>query len=120
MITIGNLVGDIPTTTITVRTYGAPSIDARGRTSQTSSDASVTAVVHPADGRTVERMGLDKRRGTISIYATAALWASDAVRNPSVQYGGRWYEVAAVEDYLDLGGIWMAHAQLLDAGAVEP
>ena len=120
MIDVSALIGDIPTTTITVRTSGAPTINRFGEVSSSTSDTSVTAVVHPADKRTRERLtARDAARESIAIYLVTAD-AVDTVRTavaPRVQYQGRWYEVVGVADYTALGGVCMAVADLIDETA---
>jgi hypothetical protein len=116
-IPVADLVGDIPPETITVRTFGASTINAYGEAEATYVDTSLDAVVHPTGRRALERMGLDRKRETISVYATTALGASDTVRPPRVQYATRWYEVVAHGDYGELGGLYLIHAALLDAAA---
>lgn len=74
-------------------------------------------VVHPTGRRTVERLGLDKRRETISLYTTRADIDALAAAPTRVVYQGSTYEAAAVGDYTRMGGIVLVHAQLLDAVA---
>lgn len=117
MIDVRALVGDIPTTTITLTTRSAPTIDAFGEVSSTSSSSSVTAVVHPTDKRSRLRgPECDYARETITIYVLD-VDAFDTVRSrpaPLVTYGGRVYEIATVQDYVELGGILIAEAELRD------
>lgn len=110
---VAPLVGDIPTTTVTVRTFGAPSRDAYGVVTATPTDASRTVVVHPSGRKELERLGLDFKRETISVYDTTDSYTSDTVRPARVQYQGRWYEVVRVGDYGTLGGLYLIHAALI-------
>lgn len=118
-IDVSALVGDIPPTTVTVRTFGASTRTTTGGTTASYTDASRSVVVHPSGRRELERRGLDTKREHIAIYDTAALGAADGVRPPWVLYGARWYEVVRVADYAELGGLYLMHAALLD-GVTEP
>jgi hypothetical protein len=113
MIDVAGLKGAIDTTTITVRTFGTPTTNSMGEQIATYTDATRTAVVHPSGRKELERLGLDMKRATISVYDVAELGTSDAVRPPCVQYQSRWYEVVRVGDYATLGGIYLVHAALL-------
>lgn len=117
MIDVRALVGDIPTTTITLRTAGAPTINDFGETVSAFVDTSVRAVVHPTDKRSRMRgPEADYARESISVYVLD-VDAFDAVRAtpaPWIVYQGRTYEVAAVADYVALGGMLMAEAELRD------
>jgi hypothetical protein len=113
VIDVASLVGDIPTTTVTVRTYGSSTISARGEAEATGTDASATMTVHPTGRRELERQGLDASRETISCYSQTAIGLPTNVRPPRILYQTRWYEVVRVADYLALGGICMVHAQLV-------
>lgn len=114
MIDVSALVGDIPPTTITVRTFAVATPNVYGEREAASADATRTAVVHPSGRRELERLGLDTRRETISVYVTEALGTVDDVRPPEIQYGGRWYVTVRVGDYGALGGLYLIHAALLD------
>ena len=114
MIDVSGLVGDIPTTTITVRTFGASVPNEYGEPVASSSDASATATVHPTGRRELERMGLASKRETIAVYMTTGLGLSSTIRPPRVLYQSRWYEVVRVGDYLTLGGICLVHAALIE------
>lgn len=116
-IPVADLVGDIPPETITVRTFAASTVNAYGESEATYSDTTLSAVVHPTGRRMLERLGLDRKRETISVYATSALGGPDGVRPPRVSYGGRWYEVVAHGDYGTLGGLYLVHAALLDGAS---
>lgn len=116
MIEVSALVGDIPSTTITLRTFGAATLNVYGETVRTPTDASVEAVVHPLSSRrTLERLGLDFTRETISVYTTNTPMPVTS----RVLHAGRWYEVVSFADYVSsgVGDMYMAHAQLLDASA---
>lgn len=114
---VAPLVGDIPPTTITVRTFGAEVRDALGQTTATATETSIEAVVHPSGRRELERLGLDTRRETISVYTTTAVGTSDGVRPPEIDYGGRTYVVIRLGDYSALGGLYLIHAALRDGVA---
>lgn len=115
MIDVAGLVGGgIPATSVTLRTYGASTINAYGESDASSTDASATMVVHPSGRRELERLGLDSKRETISAYSTTAVGLSSTVRPPRILYGGRWYEVVRVGDYGALGGVYLLHAALID------
>ncbi len=117
MIDVRALIGDIPTTTITLRSFGAATADAFGETLSSSADTTITAVVHPTNKRSRMRgPEADYARETITIYVLD-VDAFDTVRAtpaPDVVYQGRVYSVAAVEDYAALGGVLMAEAELRD------
>lgn len=114
---LSSLIGDITPTTVTVRTFGAPTINAFGESSSPSSDATLTAVVHPSGRRELSRAGLDAQRETIAVYSSTALGGSTSARPPQIQYAGRWYEVVRVADYLALGGVCLIHAALIEDAA---
>lgn len=117
MIDVRALIGDIPTTTITLRAFGAATVDAFGETVSSSSDTTATAVVHPTNRRSRLRgPEADYTRETITIYVLD-VDAFDTVRAtpaPDVVYAGRVYSVAAVEDYATMGGVVIAEAELRD------
>lgn len=117
MIDVRALIGDIPTTTITLRTFGAVSRNAFGETESASTDTEITAVVHPADRRARERLPeADRVREMISIYVLD-VDAFDTVRAapaPWVVYAGRTYEIVDVQDYVELGGVLIATGSLRD------
>ncbi len=110
----GQLVGILPATTVTLRTFAASTINARGEASAAHTDTSLTAVVHPTGRRTLERLGMDTARATISVYTTTAVRTVGSVRPARIQHQSRWYEVVGSGDYEDLGGIYLIHASLLD------
>lgn len=114
MIDVAGLIGAIPATTVTLRTYGATTVNAFGESEATGTDASATVVVHPSGRRELERLGLDSKRETISCYSASAVGLSSTVRPPRILYGGRWYEVVRVGDYLTMGGLCLVHAALID------
>ena len=117
MIDVRALIGDIPATTITLRSFGAPTIDAFGEATSTPTDTTITAVVHPTNKRARMRgPEADYARETITVYVLD-VDAFDAVRAtpaPWIVYQGRTYDVAAVEDYAVLGGVVIAEAELRD------
>lgn len=118
MIDVSGLIGDIPPTTITVRTYAASTINAYGEAEAAATDtAGVVAVVHPSGRRELQRLGLDAKRETIAVYTAAGLGLSSTLRPPRVLYQTRWYEVVRVGDYLTLGGICLVHAALIEETA---
>lgn len=114
-IDVSALVGDIPAETVTIRTPGTPTIDAFGQASSTYTDVGRDCVVHPSGRRTVEKLAAVARgRQLISIYSTDALQDIGG-RNPArVIYQGREYEIVDLGDYATLGGIYLAHAALID------
>lgn len=114
MIPVAGLVGGIPTTSITLRTFAASTVNSYGEAEASYSDTTVTVVVHPSGRRELERLGLDDRKETISVYGLVGLGLSSTVRPPHVLYGARWYEIVRVGDYLALGGICLAHAALIE------
>jgi hypothetical protein len=117
MIDVRALIGDIPTTSITLRTFGAPTINAFGESTSTSADTTITAVVHPADRRARERLpDADRARELIAVYVLD-VDAFDAVRStpaPWIVYETRTYEVVDVQDYVTMGGVLIATAALRD------
>lgn len=115
MINVAGLVGAIPPTTITVRTFGTPTPNAFGEQTAAFTDTTATAVVHPSGREELERLGLDFKRAHVSVYIRAELGIDPAVRPPCVEYQSRWYEVVHVGDYLTLGGLCLARAALLTA-----
>jgi len=116
-IDVAALVGDIPPASVTIRTYGATAVDDYGDPSATPTDATRSVVVHPTGRRTLERMGMDTKRETISVYSLAPIETTDARQPSRILYDARWYEVSAMGDYATLGGLYLVHAQLLDVGA---
>lgn len=120
MIDVRALIGDIPTTTIELvaRTMDATPINSFGEPVVEDADAiDVRAVVHPTNRRSRLRgPEADYARETITIYVLD-VDAFDTVRaNPAplVTYGGRVYEVAAIADYAELGGLIIVEAELRD------
>lgn len=117
MIDVRALIGDIPTTSITLRSFGAPTIDAFGEVSSTPADTTITAVVHPADRRARERLpDADRAREMIAVYVLD-VDAFDTVRAtpaPWIVYATRTYEVVDVQDYVAMGGVLIATAALRD------
>lgn len=117
MIDVRALIGDIPTTTITLRSPTAPTINAFGEPETTYTETTITAVVHPTNKRSRMRgPEADYTRETISIYVldVDAFDVVRAVPSPRIVYQGREYDVSAVEDYVALGGVLMAEAELRD------
>lgn len=112
MIDVSALVGDIPTTTVTLRTYGAATVNAYGEMVTTPSTTSVTAVVHPSGRQTLERFPeIDRQREMISVYVLDAISSS---RPAEVDYQGQTYEIVELGDYGTLGGIYLIHAARID------
>lgn len=121
MIDVSALVGDIPTVEVTLRRFAASSINVFGEVEDgAATDAARTVVVHPADRRTLEREKLDYRRETIAIYSTESLLAAPAAKPDRVLYQGEWYEMAAVMDYIALGGICIGYAHLIQQAEGTP
>ena len=117
MIDVRALIGDIPTTSITLRARAAATVNAFGETSSTSVDTTITAVVHPTNKRSRMRAPeADYTRETITVYVldVDAFDAVRAVPAPWIVYQGRTYDVKAVEDYAVLGGVVIAEAELRD------
>lgn len=111
MIDVSALVGDIPTSAVTLRTYGATTIDGYGETSATPTEVAMLAVVHPATPE--QRTNLPEaydRSSAIAVYTTTAI-AGDGTRRPAeIEYpagSGEWYLVHEIEDYGILGGIYL-------------
>ena len=112
---VSALVGDIPTEAVTIRTPGAPITDAFGQVSAVYADVVRQCVVHPSGRRTVQQLAsVAKGRQLISVYSTAA-FQDVGDRGPArVVYQGRTYEIVDLGDYATLGGIYLAHAALID------
>lgn len=115
-IDVAALVGDIETSTITVRRAGTTTVNDFGVASTTTTETEREAVVHPATRRQREQLPSDSRnRATIAIYTIdGALSPGTAVSGDHVLYAGRWYQVADLGDYGDLGGIYLSLAMLID------
>lgn len=114
MIDVSSLVGDIPTISATRRRFSAAAINAFGEAVDgAATDEARDVVIHDTGRRALERLGLDYTRSTISIYDTAEILDSQTARGDQWQYQGSWYEVVKLADYGTLGGIYMAHAQLV-------
>lgn len=115
MIDVRGLFGVLPTTTVTLRTFAAATIDDYGVPSVSPSDASLTAIVHPADRRELERLPeADRTRETIAVYSLLAIDTAGSVRPAQIVYAGRTYEVASAADYGAMGGIYLLLAQLIE------
>lgn len=118
MIDVSPLIGDLPTTTLTRRRFAASSINRFGETVDgAATDASRTVVAHTADGRTLERAGLDTERETLIVYDTEAIRGPDQGRPDQWLYQGRWYEVIRPVNRTEDGGICWAYAQLIEVNA---
>ncbi len=119
MIDVSALIGDIPTVSVTLRTFGASSVDALGEaTDGAATDAAVEVVAHPMTGRALERMPeADRTREPLALYSLQELPIAGSTRPAQVLYQSRWYEIVRVEDYLALGGMWMAEARLVEVTA---
>lgn len=116
MILVGPLVGDIPTTSVTIRTSGAASVDALGRTTISSSDTTRDVVAHPATAAALERLpDSDRRRDSIAIYTNSSLDLKDRV-----YYNSTWYEVVESENYDALGDIFITLCQRLENQPAAP
>lgn len=121
MIDVSALVGDIPTTPITIRTWGTPTVNDFGEPVHGDpTEVERDCVVHPSGRRELQRLGLDFARETISVYDTAAIVGIGATRPAEIDYAGRTYEVVRVGDYLELGGICLVHAALVDRDQGSP
>ncbi len=115
VIPVAGLPGLFEQSTVTVRTWGASTRDRHGHPVETGTDTTIQAPVHPTGRKQLERLDLDSKRETISVYATVAIGSNDdTVRPPVLGYQGRWYEIVSVADYLTTGGVYMVHAALLD------
>lgn len=104
---VSTLVGDIPPVDITVRTLGAPTLNQFHESVRSTSDATVSAVVHPSGRRTLERLGIDFNRALISVYTL-----TEIPLTAEIQHNGRWYVAIDSGDYAALGGIYLTHAEL--------
>ena len=110
MLDCGPLVGDIPTTSVTIRSQGASSIDLLGRTTNSSTDSVRDVVAHPATAEVLERLpDSDRSRGMIAVYTNDALDTRDLV-----YYDSNWYEVAESENYDALGDIYITLCRRLE------
>lgn len=115
MIDVGTLVGDIPTTSVTIRTYGTSTVNDYGETTATPTDTVRSMVVHPASTKLLLRLpDSDRARETIAVYDTAAVLTVGSSRPARIQYQSQWYEVIDSENYAELGGIYIALAQLIE------
>lgn len=118
MIDVSSLVGDIPTTSVTLRTFAGSTLNEYGEASATYTDVTRDMVVHPASMRLLERVPeADRHRETIAIYDTGALRTAGSVRPQQVQYQSRWYEIVESRDYGTLGGIYITLAQLVESSS---
>lgn len=121
MIPVGGLVGAIPTTSVTIRTYGATSVNAYGETTATPTDTAASVVVHPATTAMLERMPeADRKRETIAVYTNDALRTVGSTRPARVYYQSTWYEVTQSADYGTLGGIYIVMASRLEEQEAAP
>ncbi len=120
MIPVSGLIGSLPTTSITVRTFSGGTINAYGEWgNSTTTDVTETACVHPATSRRMREMipEADRDRETIAVYvfAGSALARASGASTPEIQYKSRWYRVVADGDYEDQGGVRLVLASLKDA-----
>ena len=121
MIPVGSLVGIIPTSEVTIRSYGATTINAFGETEQTPSDSTQTVVVHPSGSDVLERLPeADRHRATISVYSNDTLSTVTSTRPYQVFYQNRWYEVIDSADYNTMGDIYVTIAQLIEEDIAAP
>ena len=115
---VAALVGDIPTTTITIETYDADPIpNGYGEIDHGAPTLTeIEAVVFPPTPDQLERLpSADNGSGAIAVYSRTAIPGAGGTSAPSVvQYAGRRYEIHDVEDYLDLAGIQISLAVLVD------
>jgi CO/xanthine dehydrogenase Mo-binding subunit len=115
MIDVSTLVGDIPTTPVTVRTYGATSVNAFGETTASYTDEARDVVVHPAPAEMLERRpDSDRHRESIAVYSKEPLRTVGQTKPNKVFFKSRWYEIVDSEDYESLGGIFITLAQLVE------
>lgn len=116
MLDCGPLVGDIPTTSVTIRTSGAASIDALGRTTISTSDATRDVVAHPATTAALERLpDSDRRREIIAVYTNDPIDTTD-----KVYYQSSWYEVVESENYDALGDIYITLCERMENQPAAP
>ncbi len=120
MIDVTGLLGGIlPRKTLTIRTFGATTINAfREAVEGSPTDTVEELVTHPATSRRMlERLReVDRHRETIAVYApaTSALVHASGSRTPLVIDGARTYEVTHVGDYASQGGVYLVLASLTD------
>jgi hypothetical protein len=120
MIPVAGLLDVIPSSSVTIRTWGGGSVDTYGRyVASASVDTVETIPVHPATSRRMRDLLPDavRDRETIALYTRPS---SPLVRvtgrpTPEVLYSGRWYTVTHDGDYDTLGGIRLVLASLKDA-----
>jgi hypothetical protein len=118
---VSGLVGAIPTTSVTVRTFGSSTVNAYGETTASSTDATRSVVVHPATTAYLDRLPeADRHRETVAIYSTSALTSASSVKPMLVYYQSTWYQLVSHEDYDSLGGIYIAMAQRLEEQPAAP
>jgi hypothetical protein len=100
---------------ITIRTFGAStSSDRYGEETSTPSDDERTVVVHVSGRAELQRLGLDFKRETISVYDNVEIPGGGATKPAEILYQSRWYQVVRVGDYGRIGGIYLVHAALID------
>lgn len=116
MILVGPLVGDIPTTSVTIQTIGASSIDALGRTTHSSTSVTRDVVAHPALPESLERVPeADRSREAIAVYTNDPLRIRD-----KVYYNSTWYEVINSDNYDALGDIYITLCSKLEDQPAAP
>jgi len=122
MINVSGLVGAIPTSSVTIRTYGTSTVNAYGETTTGSAtDTTTAAVVHPATADVLARVPeADRHIETIVVYSTAALPTVGSVHAALVYYEAVWYEFVDTADYGTLGGIYYSTAQRLETQPSAP
>lgn len=115
MIDVAPLIGDIPTTEVTVRSHGASTVNAYGESTASVTDSTRDVVVHPATTAALERLPeADRLRETIAVYSTSALSTTSSTKPDLVYYESDWYEIVESEDYNTLGGMYITLAQRLE------
>ena len=119
---VSALVGDIPTVTVTVRTFAASAIDGFGQATRgATTDVARQCVVHPATPRQLERLPeADRVRSVLAVYSTEPILTVGAVAPARIEYpvsSGRWHEWTELSDYGELGGIYFGLAALIEPGA---
>lgn len=120
MIDVSSLVGDIPTVSVTVRTYAASTIDGFGQAARgAATDEVRSIVVHPATARQLERAHVDSARSVLAVYDVELVATVGTVAPARIEYpvgSGRWHEMIEASDYLELGGIAFGLAALIEPG----
>lgn len=113
MINTADLLDAFDHVTVTVRTYGAATVNVYGEPERTPTDTIRSVVAHPSGRKTLEQLPESERgRSTWSFYSADAFAIGDRI-----QHAGDWYRVVAVGDWSHLAGIYLAHAALEDSTA---